>query len=74
MEVSDESHVVVALGSGHRESRLLRWAPMCARGGKAFELYYIRLHHPRQTEGGLTSTASARLLFDGDDVVLCNTV
>ena len=33
-----------------------------------------RLHDPRQTEGGLTSAASARLLFDGDDAVVRNTV
>jgi len=41
-------------GSGHTESRLPRRAAIFARGGKAFELYYVRLHHPRQTEGGLT--------------------
>jgi len=35
--------------------------------------YYVRLHHPRQTEGGLTRRTSARLLFDGDDAVLSNT-
>jgi hypothetical protein len=27
------------------------------RGGKAFELYYVRLHHLCQTEGELTSAA-----------------
>jgi hypothetical protein len=65
------------LGSGHTESGLPRQAEICARGGKAFELYYVRLHHPLQTERELTrrtSFASARLLFDGDDAVLRNTV
>ena len=38
------------VGSGHTESGLPRRAANCARGGKAFELYYVRLHHPRQTE------------------------
>jgi len=35
------------LGSGHIESGLPQRAAICARGGKAFELYYIRLHHSR---------------------------
>jgi hypothetical protein len=30
-----------------------RRAAVCARGGKAFGLYYVRLNHPHQTEGGL---------------------
>jgi hypothetical protein len=47
-----------ALGSGHTESGLLRRVAICARGGKDFELYYVRLHHPRQTEGGLTRRTS----------------
>ena len=51
-----------------------RRAAIFARCGKAFELYYVRLHHPRQTEGGLMSAASARRLFAGDDAVLRNTV
>jgi len=42
------------LGIGHTESGLPRQAAICARDGKAFELYYVRLHHPPQTEGGLT--------------------
>ena len=42
------------LGFGHTESGLPLRAAICACGGKAFELYYVRLHHPRQTEGGLT--------------------
>jgi hypothetical protein len=45
-------------GFGHTESGLPRRAAICARGGKAFELYYVRLHHPRQTEGGLTRRTS----------------
>jgi hypothetical protein len=32
---------------GHTESGLPRRATICARGGKAFELYYVRLHQPR---------------------------
>jgi hypothetical protein len=44
-----------------RESNFLglpRRAAICARGGKAFELYYVRLHHPRQTKGGLARRTS----------------
>jgi hypothetical protein len=26
---------------------------ICAHGGKVFKLYYVRFHHPCQTEGGL---------------------
>jgi len=33
-------------GSGHTESRLPRRAAIFARGGKAFELYYVRLSSP----------------------------
>jgi hypothetical protein len=62
------------LGSGHTESGLPWRAAIWARGGKAFELYRVRLHHPHQTEGGLTRRMSARLQFDGDDEVLHNTV
>jgi len=62
------------LGSGHTESGLPRRAAICARGGKDFELYYVRLHHHRQTKGGLTRRTSARLLFDGNDAVLRNAV
>jgi len=43
---------------GHTESGLPRRAAICARGEKAFELYYARLHHPRQTESGLTRWTS----------------
>ena len=50
--------VLSVLGLGHTESGLPRRAAICARGGKAFELYYVRLHHPRQTEGGLTRRTS----------------
>jgi hypothetical protein len=49
------------LGSGHTESGLPRRAAISARGGKAFELCYVRLHHPR-------------LLLDGDDAFLRNRV
>jgi len=41
--------------------------------GKPSNCITLRLHHPRQTEGGLTRRTSARLLFDGDDAVLRNT-
>ena len=63
----------VALGSGHTESGLPRRAAVCARGGNAFEVYYVRLHHLRQTEGELMRRSWARLLLDGDDAVLRNT-
>jgi hypothetical protein len=43
---------------GHTENGLPRRAAICARGGKAFELCYVRLHHPRQTERGLTRRTS----------------
>jgi hypothetical protein len=43
-------------------------------GRKAFELYYVILHHPRQTEDGLTRRTSDRLPFDRDDAFLHNTV
>ena len=42
----------------HRERGQPRRAAICARGGKTFELYYVRLHLPRQTEGGLTRRTS----------------
>jgi hypothetical protein len=45
---------VTEVGFVHTESGLPRRAVICACGGKAFELYYVRLHHRRQTEGGLT--------------------
>jgi hypothetical protein len=48
----------VVYGSDHIESGLPWRAAICACGGKAFEMYYIRLHHPRQTEGGLTQRTS----------------
>jgi hypothetical protein len=46
------------LGFSHTESRMPWRAAICARGGKAFELYYERLHYPPQTEGGLTRRTS----------------
>ena len=46
------------IGFGHTESGLPRRAAICARGGKVFELYYVTLHHPRQTEGELTRRTS----------------
>ena len=49
---------VTKVGFVHTESGLPRRAAICARGGKAFELYYVRLHHPRQAEGGLTRRTS----------------
>ena len=39
---------------GHTESGLTPRAAICGRGRKAFELHYVILHHPRQTDGGLT--------------------
>jgi hypothetical protein len=56
---------------GHTESGLPRRAAICARGGNAFELYCVRMHHPRQTEGGLTRRTSLdrggqRTVFFGD--------
>jgi hypothetical protein len=45
-------------GPGHTERRLPWRAAICACGGKAFELHYIRLHQPHQTEGGLTRRTS----------------
>ena len=54
MEVSGQSHVTAALRFGHTESGLPLRAAICAHGGKPFKMYYVRLHHPRQTEGGLT--------------------
>jgi len=62
------------LGSGQTDSGLPRRAVISARGGKAFEIYYVRLHHSRHTEGGLTRRMSARLLIDGNDAVLRKTV
>ena len=47
-----------ALGFDHTESGLPRRAAICAHGGKALELRYVRLYHPRQTEGGLTRRTS----------------
>ena len=46
------------LGFGHTESRLPQRAAICARSRKALELYYVRVHHPRQTEGGLMRRTS----------------
>jgi hypothetical protein len=46
------------LRSGHTESELPRRTVICARGRKDFELYCVRLHHPRQTEGKLTRRTS----------------
>jgi hypothetical protein len=46
------------LGFGHTERGQPRRAAICARGEKAFELYYVQLHLPRQTEGGLTRRTS----------------
>jgi hypothetical protein len=45
-------------GSATQKAGCPRRAAICARGGKAFELYYVGLHHPRQTEGGLTRRTS----------------
>jgi len=41
-----------AYDSGHTESGLPWRAAICARDGKAFELYYIRLHHPVKQMAG----------------------
>jgi hypothetical protein len=46
------------LRSGHTENEMPRRTAICARGGKDFELYCGRLHHPRQTEGELTRRTS----------------
>jgi hypothetical protein len=46
------------LGFGHTESGLPRRAAICARCREAFELHYVRLYLPRQTEGGLTRWTS----------------
>jgi hypothetical protein len=51
---NSKSHFASLLRIDHTESGLPRRAAICARGGMAFELYYVRRHHPRQTEGGLT--------------------
>jgi len=39
---------------------------ICARGGKSFELYYVRLHHPLQTEDGLTRRAAEICVLETD--------
>ena len=44
--------------SGHIERGLPLRAAVSARDGQTFKLYYIRLHHPRQTERGLPQRTS----------------
>jgi len=41
----------------HRK-RAAAAAAICARGGKAFKLHYVRLHHPHQREDGMTRRTS----------------